>query len=32
LKVGAAPDAGVFSQAFNVGNAENEVSIGELAQ
>ena len=32
LKVGAAPDAGVFSQAFNVGNAENEVSIAELAQ
>jgi UDP-apiose/xylose synthase len=31
-KVGSAPDAGVFSQAFNVGNAENEVSIGELAQ
>jgi UDP-apiose/xylose synthase len=33
-----APDAGsetapgVFSQAFNVGNAENEVSIAELAQ
>ena len=32
LKVGAAPSAGVFSQAFNVGNAENEVSIAELAQ
>ena len=32
LKVGAAPGAGVFSQAFNVGNAENEVSIAELAQ
>ncbi len=31
-KVGAAPGAGVFSQAFNVGNAENEVSIAELAQ
>ena len=31
-KVGAAPSAGVFSQAFNVGNAENEVSIAELAQ
>lgn len=31
-KVGAAPNAGVFSQAFNVGNAENEVSIAELAQ
>jgi len=31
-KVGSAPDAGVFSQAFNVGNAENEVSIAELAQ
>lgn len=31
LKVGAAPGAGVFSQAFNVGNAENEVSIAELA-
>jgi UDP-apiose/xylose synthase len=30
--VGAAPGAGVFSQAFNVGNAENEVSIAELAQ
>lgn len=30
-KVGAAPSAGVFSQAFNVGNAENEVSIAELA-
>lgn len=27
-----APSAGVFSQAFNVGNAENEVSIAELAQ
>ena len=26
------PNAGVFSQAFNVGNAENEVSIAELAQ
>lgn len=26
------PGAGVFSQAFNVGNAENEVSIAELAQ
>lgn len=25
------PGAGVFSQAFNVGNAENEVSIAELA-
>ena len=32
LKVGAAPGAGVFSQAFNVGNPENEVSIAELAQ
>jgi len=32
LMVGAAPNAGVFSQAFNVGNAENEVSITELAQ
>ncbi|WP_290913981.1 NAD-dependent epimerase/dehydratase family protein [Fibrobacter sp.] len=32
LKVGAAPNAGVFSQAFNVGNPENEVSIAELAQ
>ena len=39
-KVGAAPNAGcktapsigVFSQAFNVGNVENEVSIAELAQ
>lgn len=31
-KVSAAPGAGVFSQAFNVGNAENEVSIAELAQ
>jgi UDP-apiose/xylose synthase len=31
-KVGVAPNAGVFSQAFNVGNAENEVSIAELAQ
>lgn len=31
-KVDAAPNAGVFSQAFNVGNAENEVSIAELAQ
>ncbi|WP_290738497.1 NAD-dependent epimerase/dehydratase family protein [Fibrobacter sp. UBA3718] len=31
-KVGAAPNAGVFSQAFNVGNAGNEVSIAELAQ
>lgn len=38
--VGDSPDAGcktaagagVFSQAFNVGNAENEVSIAELAQ
>ena len=30
-KVGAAPGAVVFSQAFNVGNAENEVSIAELA-
>ena len=28
----AAPDSGVFSQAFNVGNPENEVSIAELAQ
>jgi UDP-apiose/xylose synthase len=27
-----AAGAGVFSQAFNVGNAENEVSIAELAQ
>ena len=27
-----APGAGVFSQAFNVGNAGNEVSIAELAQ
>lgn len=27
----AAPNAGVFSQAFNVGNPENEVSIAELA-
>lgn len=26
-----APGAGVFSQAFNVGNPENEVSIAELA-
>ena len=26
-----AQDAGVFSQAFNVGNSENEVSIAELA-
>ena len=26
-----APDSGVFSQAFNVGNPENEVSIAELA-
>ena len=31
-KVGAASNASVFSQAFNVGNAENEVSIAELAQ
>ena len=29
---GAAPNASVFSQAFNVGNPENEVSIAELAQ
>ena len=27
-----APDSGVFSQAFNVGNPKNEVSIAELAQ
>ena len=27
-----APDSGVFSQAFNVGNPENEVSVAELAQ
>ena len=31
-KVGAAPGASVFSQAFNVGNAGNEVSIADLAQ
>lgn len=29
---GAAPNAGVFSQAFNVGNPDNELTVAELAQ
>ena len=29
---GAAPNAGVLSQAFNVGNPDNELTVAELAQ